>query len=101
MFLIWASLSAGAAPLIVTADPVGTYLVRGENPGSGAAYFGSVDVKQTGETYSVVWMIDGVEFGGTGLGAVFFNGDYIIGPANSEDTSLAVSYASGSSFGLA
>jgi hypothetical protein len=68
------------------ADPAGTYRVEGTNPGGGGAYRGTVSVTKTGETYSVVWTIQGQRYVGTGIG----NKDF-----------LSVSYRSGDQTGLA
>lgn len=69
------------------ADPVGRYFVEGSDPGKpNNTYTGTVTVEQTGDTYSVVWLIGGTKFVGTGIG----NKDFI-----------AVSYRSGNNTGLA
>ncbi len=69
------------------AEPVGRYFVEGTDPGKpGSKYTGTVTVEKTGETYSVVWVIDGARYVGTGIG----NKDF-----------LAVSYRSGNQTGLA
>ena len=70
----------------VLADPIGRYAVSGANPGNESPYNGTVDVQQTGETYRVVWMINGQRYVGTGIG---------------DDKFIAVSYRSGSETGLA
>ena len=68
------------------ADPAGHYSVKGTSPGGGGAYSGDVTVKKTGETYSVVWTIDGTKYIGTGVGNEEF---------------LTVSYKSGDATGVA
>jgi hypothetical protein len=69
------------------ADPVGSYFVEGTDPGRpDNKYTGTVTVEKTGETYSVVWVIGGTKYVGTGIG----NKDF-----------LAVSYRSGNQTGLA
>jgi hypothetical protein len=68
------------------ADPAGEYKVEGTNPGGGGQYTGTVTVRKTGETYSVIWQVGGTRYIGTGIG----NKDFI-----------AVSYRSGSDTGLA
>ena len=68
------------------ADPTGSYTAKGTGPGGKPVYAGTVQVDKTGDTYHVVWTIDGTEYIGTGLG----NDDFI-----------AVSYRSGSDTGLA
>ncbi|MFA6265738.1 MAG: hypothetical protein WC670_08500 [Pseudolabrys sp.] len=68
------------------ADPVGSYTIQGTNPGNKGGYSGTVSVTKTGETYSVVWIVGGTKFVGTGIG----NKDFI-----------AVSYKSDSGTGLA
>lgn len=78
--LLWSAATAFAA------DPVGRYSVEGANPGGGGKYTGTVTVTKTGETYSVIWVVGGTRYIGTGIG----NKDFI-----------AVSYRSGSDTGLA
>ena len=90
-------LSASSA----RADPVGYFSVRGANPGGQGAYEGQVAVKRTGDTYAVAWKIGNDEFVGTGIGAASVNGVATFGDAAGQDTAIAVSYVSGSSFGLA
>lgn len=69
------------------ADPVGRYAVEGTDPGKpSSTYKGTVTVEQTGDTYKVVWDIEGTKYIGTGIG----NKDF-----------LAVSYKSGNNTGLA
>lgn len=84
------SIAATALALSATsafaANPVGTYRVEATNPGSGSSYSGTVTVERTGETYRVIWVVDGTRYIGTGIG----NKDF-----------LAVSYRSGSDTGLA
>lgn len=80
---------AAAVVLSVTAalaDPVGTYRVDGTDPGNGGSYSGTVSVERTGQTFKVVWLINGTRYFGTGIG----NKDF-----------LAVSYRSGNQTGLA
>jgi hypothetical protein len=85
-------IAAIAAALIFSvtaafADPVGRYTVEGTDPGKpNSAYKGTVTVEQTGDTYKVVWDIEGTKYIGTGIG----NKDF-----------LAVSYRSGNQTGLA
>ena len=50
-------------------DPVGHYKVEGTSPDDGGAYSGVVVVTKTGDTYKVVWTIDGTKYFGTGIGA--------------------------------
>lgn len=68
------------------ADPEGDYNVEGVNPGGGSAYKGTVSVAKTGETFRVVWVIEGQRYIGTGIGDKNF---------------IAVSYRSGNETGLA
>jgi len=83
------------------ADPVGDYSVKGANPGGNGAYQGSVSVRQTGETYEVIWDIGGTRYTGSALGAAPVKGRSLMGPADPGDDTLAVGYVSGRSFGLA
>lgn len=83
------------------ADPTGSYDVVGQNPDSGGEYQGTVRVSRTGQTYRVVWNIAGTKYVGTGLGAVFENGNFRIGVAGSNDQALSVGYVSGRTFGMA
>ncbi len=82
------------------AGPEGTYSVVGTDPGSGNTYSGEVTVSRTGDTYSVVWIVDGTKYIGTGLGAATINGSATMGRASDADTAIAVSYIAESSFGL-
>lgn len=79
-------LAALAASPAYAADPVGSYQVEGVNPGSTAPYTGTATVTRTGDTFRVVWVIDGTRYVGTGIG----NNDF-----------LAVTYVSGRDTGLA
>lgn len=83
------------------ASPVGSFDVEGKNPGSESSYQGGVSVSRTGHTYRVRWRVGRQTFIGTGLGATFKEGKFVIGPADKDDSLLAVSYISDGSFGLA
>ena len=74
-----------AAPAFA-ADPVGDYRIEGTDPGSTNRYTGTVQVRKTGDTYSVIWMVGGTRYVGTGIGNKEF---------------IAVSYRSGNDTGLA
>jgi hypothetical protein len=89
------------APALASADPTGTYEVRGINPDNGQEYRGLVKVVRKGETYNVAWNIGGTEFIGTGLGAKFIGDRFQMGPASPDDTAISVGYISGNSFGMA
>jgi hypothetical protein len=67
------------------ADPVGTFNVEGKNP-DGSGYQGTVTVTSTGQTYQVVWEIAGTSYTGVAV---------------ADKDSLAVSYQSGDSTGVA
>lgn len=71
---------------VFAAEPAGTYRIEGSNPGGGSAYSGTVTVTRTGETYSVIWVVGGTRYIGTGIGNKEF---------------IAVSYRSGNDTGLA
>ena len=58
-------------------------------------------MRQTGQTYSVIWNVGGVKYTGTGLGAENSRGYSTMGPASSSDSSIAISYISDGTFGLA
>ena len=75
-----------SATTAFAAEPVGTYVLEGANPGGGSKYTGTVTVERTGETYRVIWVVGGTRYVGTGIG----NKDFI-----------AVSYRAGSNTGLA
>lgn len=92
----WMGLMAAAQ-----ADPVGVFNVEGTNPGGGSGYEGVVEVERTGDTYAVSWRVGDDYFVGTGIGAANVKGTTTFGDAASQDSAIAVSYASGSSFGLA
>lgn len=83
------------------AGPEGSYNVVGANPGGGNEYRGTVTVKRTGQTYSVVWNIGGTKYTGTGLGAANVKGTSIMGPASEDDSAISIGYISGGSFGMA
>lgn len=87
--------------LSALAGPEGTFTVRGTNPGGHGEYSGTVSVRQTGQTYSVIWNVGGVKYTGTGLGAENSRGYSTMGPASSSDSSIAISYISDGTFGLA
>ena len=87
--------------LSALAGPKGTFTVRGTNPGGQGEYSGTVSVRQTGQTYSVIWNVGGVKYTGTGLGAENSKGYSTMGPASSSDSSIAISYISDGTFGLA
>lgn len=78
--LVWSAAAAFAA------DPVGKYTVKGTNPGGDGKYSGTVSVTKTGDTYRVIWVVDGTRYIGTGIGDKNF---------------MAVSYKSGNDTGLA
>lgn len=97
MMLVWMALIIAPA----CADPVGSYRVEGTNPDGGGAYSGVVTVTRTGQTYSVVWDVQGTRFVGTGLGAVIHAGKFLMGPADTKDIAISVGYSSAESFGMA
>jgi hypothetical protein len=101
----WVVLVAclGLTPVAACADPSGSFNVVGDNPETGQQYSGTVTVTRTGETYSVVWSIAGVQSIGSGLGARFIaNNRFRVGPANRDDVALSVGYlSSDDSFGIA
>ncbi|PHP65100.1 hypothetical protein CSC94_21400 [Zhengella mangrovi] len=86
---------------LAIADPTGTYDVEGMNPDNGRTYHGTVTVRRTGQTYSVVWDIAGSRYIGTGLGATIAGGQYTVGPASADNTTLSIGYVSGRTFGQA
>lgn len=61
MLLLLVALPAAAA------DISGQYRVEGSNPGGGGGYSGVVTVRQTGETWNVVWRIGSQVFEGYGI----------------------------------
>jgi hypothetical protein len=67
------------------AQVIGRYNVEGQSP-SGSTYAGTATIEKTGDTYRVVWTIDGTRFVGTGIGS---------------DEGIAISYRSGSDTGIA
>jgi hypothetical protein len=81
-----AALALLAATPALAGDPVGDYTIEGTNPGGGGNYTGTVQVRKTGDTYSVIWVVGGTRYIGTGIG--------------NEDL-MAVSYRSGNNTGLA
>lgn len=99
MILLAASFIFAAATAF--AAPTGTFDVVGTNPDGNGEYRGTVTVTRTGETYSVVWDVQGTRFVGTGLGAIIRDGQITVGPAQKADTGISVAYVSDSSFGIA
>jgi hypothetical protein len=81
-----AALALSAAAAALAADLVGDYTIEGSNPGNKGHYTGTVTVRKTGETYSVVWVVGSTRYVGTGIGSKDF---------------IAVSYRSGNDTGLA
>lgn len=90
-------LSSGSA----LAGPEGKYTVNGTNPGNGSGYEGTVTVERNDQTYSVLWDVGGTKYLGTGIGAANVKGTPTMGPASGQDDTIAISYISGGSFGLA
>ncbi len=82
------------------AGPEGRYTVEGTNPGNGSSYRGTVTVERNGQTYSVLWIVGGTEFVGTGIGAANVKGTATMGPASDQDDAIAISYVTDGSFGL-
>lgn len=87
-----ARLALGACLMLATtvgslADVVGHYKIEGKNPEGSADYTGTVDVKKTGDTYQIIWHVDG--------------GDKFVGTAIGDDTFLSSAYKSGDNTGLA
>ena len=90
--------AASAAAFLLTAatafaDPVGSYSVVGNNPGSGSKYRGTVTVEKTGQTYRVIWVVAGTRYVGTGIGDKEFIA--VSYKAGSNDTGLALYGADG------
>lgn len=83
------------------AGPDGTFDVVGTNPDNSGEYRGVVTVTRTGETYHVVWDVQGTRFVGTGLGAIIRDNQIIVGPAQKGDVGISVAYVSEDSFGIA
>jgi hypothetical protein len=82
------------------ADPTGTFDVVGINPGGGK-YRGSVQIERHGEVYRVVWQVSGTRYIGTGLGAKYDNGRFVVGPASPDDVAISIGYVSSGTFGQA
>ena len=82
-------------------QPIGAYDVVGVNPGDSKPYDRTVAVEINDATYTVIWQVDGEEYIGTAIGAANLKGSIIFGEAVESDTSLAVSYGTGDTFGLA
>jgi len=68
-----ARIAAIVATLAMAGSPVhagsidGTYRVEGKNPSQGSAYAGEAQIKQTGQTYAVIWKIGDLRQIGTGV----------------------------------
>jgi hypothetical protein len=80
------ALALAGPSVAIAAEPVGHYKVEGKSPDGGDAYRGTAVVTKTGDTYKVVWTIDGETYVGTAIA----NNDFI-----------AISYKSGANTGLA
>lgn len=64
--------------------------MSGTNPGGQSRCDGSVMVARNGDTCTVLWEVNGVEFPGTGPGAAMVKGVPAMGPASEADTAIAV-----------
>jgi len=61
-------LLLGVCPLTSQAGAVeGTYRIEGRNPAQGGTYSGEAQVKQTGQTFVVIWKIGELRQIGTGI----------------------------------
>lgn len=90
-----------AAPAVASADPTGTFDIKGVNTADGKDYAGTVTVVRDGETYNVSWTVGDQHYEGTGLGAHFKGDRFEMGPASADDTAISVGYISGQTFGMA
>ena len=88
------------APTLALADPTGTYKVAGRHGDNGSTYQGTVEVSRMGPTYKVVWVIDGKQSVGTGLGIHVDGTTVTTGAATDKDVGLAVGYINKDSFGI-
>ena len=96
-----AALAWMIATTVAWAGPEGTFDVVGKNPDDNGQYEGTVTVKRTGDTYSVVWDVAGTRFVGIGIGAKPAGTAAGYAGASDGDTAIAVGYGSGSQHGLA
>ena len=100
---VFATIAACAlilAPTLASADPTGTYKVVGRSADGASTYKGTVEVSRTGPTYKVVWVIDGKQSIGTGLG-LHINGTTVsTSEATDKDVGLSVGYINKDSFGI-
>lgn len=76
---------SGMIPSVAEAQVVGRYSIEGQNP-DGSRYAGMASVEKTGQTYRVIWIIDGARFVGTGIGS---------------DDAIAITYRAGNETGVA
>ena len=88
------------APTLALADPTGTYKVVGRHADTGSTYQGTVEVSRTGPTYKVVWVIDGKQSIGTGLGMHIDGSTVTTSAATDKDVGLSVGYINKDSFGI-
>lgn len=94
-FAALAVLAALAINPAHAADPVGTYAVEGVSPGSNATYTGTATVTRTGDTFRVVWTIDGTRYTGTAIG----NEQYLaVTYVSGRDTGVSILGASGANW---
>ncbi|HTJ57100.1 MAG TPA: hypothetical protein VL418_05990 [Devosiaceae bacterium] len=83
--IICAALLLAGLAMPAWADPSGTYSVKGTNPGDGSSYDGTVKISKSGDTFKVVWTI---------------NGDTSTGTAVGNDDLLSIGYSSGDKPGV-
>jgi hypothetical protein len=88
------------SPALALADPTGTYKVAGHAADGSSTYQGTVEVTRTGPTYKVVWVIDGKQSVGTGLGIHIDGNTVTTSAATDKDVGLSVGYINKDSFGI-
>jgi hypothetical protein len=88
-----------AVPAAASADPVGTFDLRGVNPEDNQQYTGTVTVTRTGQTYHVVWDIADQKLVGTGVGLKMVDGRMVMSGASEDDVGISIAYGSDGTFG--
>lgn len=95
--MVLAALMLGPA----AADPTGTYRTMIPAADGHPALDGRVTVRRRGESYRVVWFVNGRTITGVALGGAFNRGDLVIGPAHLDDLMLVIGFRDGDGYGSA
>lgn len=83
------------------ADPTGTYRTAIPAANGHPALDGRVTVRRRGESYRVVWFLNGKTITDGALGGAFNRGNPVIGPAHPGDLMLVIGFHDGDGYGSA